>query len=64
MRKFCLLFITIMIVSCEKEEVKPASEKVADSNGPLIEKAKETEAFLQKQVDSIVSKFDSLGVPR
>jgi len=39
-------------------------EKIADSNAILIKKAKETEALLQKQADSIVSKFDSLGVPR
>jgi hypothetical protein len=56
-----------MIISCEKEEQlaqKAVVEKVADSSGILIEKAKEAEAFLQKQADSIIRQFDSLGVPR
>jgi len=39
-------------------------EKVADSSEILMDKAKETEVFLQKQADSIIRRFDSLGVPR
>jgi hypothetical protein len=56
-----------MIISCETEEQlvpKIAVEKVANSSEILIEKAKEAEAFLQKRADSIISLFDSLGVPR
>jgi len=43
---------------------KTAMERVADSYGILIDKAKETEALLQKQADSIIRQFDSLGVPK
>jgi len=67
MRKFYLLSIALMIISCGKEELpvqKAATERVADSSAILLEKAKETEAFLQKQADSIVRQFDSLGVPK
>ncbi|MDR2553856.1 MAG: hypothetical protein LBC64_00375 [Fibromonadaceae bacterium] len=67
MGKFYLLFIALMIISCKKEEVlvpKVAEEEVADSSGILIEMAKEAEAVLQKQADSIVRQFDSLGVPK
>jgi uncharacterized protein YcfL len=67
MRKFYLIFISLTIISCETEEQlaqKAAMEKVADSYGILIDKAKETEAFLQKQADSITRQFDSLGVPK
>jgi len=67
MGKFYLSFIAFVVISCEKEEVlvpKAAVKEVVDSSGILIEKAKETEAFLQKQADSIVRQFDSLGVPK
>jgi hypothetical protein len=56
-----------MVISCETEEQlaqKAAMEKVADSCGVLIDKAKGTEAFLQKQADSIIRRFDSLGIPK
>ncbi|MCL1967258.1 MAG: hypothetical protein FWF67_05200 [Fibromonadales bacterium] len=39
-------------------------KEVADPGGVLIAKAREMEAFLQKQADSIVRQFDSLGVPK
>jgi len=67
MRKFYLIFISLTIISCETEEQlaqKTAMERVADSYGILIDKAKETEALLQKQADSIIRQFDSLGVPK
>jgi len=45
-------------------EDKAVVREVASSSGTTIDKAKETEAFLQKQVDSIIRQFDSLGVPK
>jgi len=70
MGKFYLLFITFMIISCEEEDMlvpktaaREAREVEAPSGEP-IRKAKEMEAFLQKQADSIVRQFDSLGVPK
>jgi len=62
-----VVFMAFMIISCGKEEVlvpKAAVKEVADSSGVLIERAKEIEAVLQKQADSIVRQFDSLGVPK
>jgi hypothetical protein len=67
MFKFYLIPVALMIISCETEEQpvqKAAAEKVADSCEVLIDKARETEAFLQKQVDSITHRFDSLGIPK
>jgi len=68
MRKFYLmLLIALTIISCETEEKqaqKAAMEKIADSYGVMMDKAREKEAFLQKRADSIIHKFDSLGVPR
>jgi hypothetical protein len=66
MCKFYLIFIALTIISCKTEEqpAKAAMEKVADSSEILMDKAKETEVFLQKQADSIIRRFDSLGVPR
>jgi len=67
MGKFYLSFIAFVVISCENEEVlvpKVAVKEVVDSSGILIEKAKEAEAILQKQADSIVRQFDSLGVPK
>jgi hypothetical protein len=56
-----------MIISCETEEQlaqKAAMERAADSCGVLIDKAKEAEVLLQKQADSIIRRFDSLGLPK
>jgi|TergutMp193P3_1026864.scaffolds.fasta_scaffold00180_22 uncharacterized protein YcfL len=61
-----LLLIALALVSCEKKEAnneKAVLEKAVDSYGALIEKAKGTEALLQKQADSIVRQADSLGIP-
>jgi hypothetical protein len=55
------------LLSCEKKEAKNermALEKAADSYGALIEKAKGTEAVLQKKADSIVRQQNELGIPR
>jgi len=59
--------IALTIISCKTEEQpaqKNAAEKVADSCVILMDVARETEASLQKQADSIIRQFDSLGVPR
>jgi len=67
MRKLYLILIALTMISCETEEQlaqKAAMEKAADSYGVMMEKAREKEAFLQKRADSIIHKFDSLGVPR
>jgi hypothetical protein len=56
-----------MVISCEPKEQsakEAAMERVADSYGILMDKAKETEVLLQKRADSIIRQFDSLGVPR
>ncbi len=69
MLKLYLILVALMalvLVSCEKKEVnneKAVMEKSVDSYGALIEKAKKTEALLQKQADSIIRKSDSLGIP-
>jgi len=66
MPKLYLVLAVLMLISCEKKEAgngKAVMEKATDSYGALIEKAKETEALLQKQADSIIRKADSLGIP-
>jgi hypothetical protein len=55
------------LLSCEKKEAandKAVLEKAVNSYESLIEKAKETEASLQKKADSIVGLQDELGIPR
>jgi hypothetical protein len=57
----------IALLACEKKEAKDekaAMEQAVDSYGALIEKAKQTEALLQKKADSIIREQDSLGIPR
>jgi len=67
MLKLYLILAVLILLSCEKKETnneKAVMEKAVDSYGALIEKAKGTEALLQKQADSIIRKSDSLGIPR
>jgi hypothetical protein len=64
---YLILALALALISCEKKEPnseKAVMEKAVDSYGALIEKARETEAILQKKADSIVRQSDSLGVPR
>jgi len=67
MFKLYLIPVTLALISCETEESqniqKAVVEKTTDSYEVLIDKAKKTEAFLQKQADSIIRQLDSLGVP-
>ncbi|GBU26022.1 hypothetical protein R83H12_02701 [Fibrobacteria bacterium R8-3-H12] len=67
MLKVCIMLATLALLSCEKKEAeseKAILEKAVDSYGALIEKAKGTEAILQKKADSIVREQDELGIPR
>ena len=60
-----VLILSLFLLSCKKEETK--AEAAAEAENPynaLIEKAKQTEARLQKQADSIIKEQDSLGMPR
>ena len=62
-----LASFALLLLSCEKKEAnseKAVIEKAVGSYGALIEKAKETEATLQKKADSIARLQDSLGIPR
>ncbi|MDR3002087.1 MAG: hypothetical protein LBU89_12600 [Fibromonadaceae bacterium] len=63
---YYLIFAALVLVSCGNKEKteKAVMEKAVDSYGALIEKAKETEAILQKKADSILRQADSLGIPR
>jgi len=66
MPKLFLTLALLAIVACEEKEPnseKAVLEKAVDSYGAIIEKAKQTEAVLQKQADSIVRQSDSLGIP-
>jgi len=66
MPKLFLIFALFAVVACEKKEAnneKAVLEKAVDSYSDLIEKAKGTEAVLQKRADSIVRQSDSLGMP-
>ena len=66
MFKLYLILTVLILVSCEKKETnneKTVMEETVDSYEALIEKAKGTEALLQKQADSIIRKSDSLGIP-
>jgi hypothetical protein len=65
MPKLLILALFAIFASCEKKEAnneKAVMEKAVDSYGALIEKAKETEAILQKKADSIIREQDSLGI--
>jgi len=68
MIKYCFALAVLALISCgEKKEPnseKAVMEKAVDSYGALIEKAKQTEAVLQKKADSILQKKDSLEIPR
>jgi uncharacterized protein YcfL len=67
MNKLFLILAVFLLISCEKKEPnneKAVLEKAVDSYGAIIEKAKGTEALLQKQADSIIRQADSLGIPR
>jgi len=56
------MLAALALLSCEEKET--VGDKTADSYKALIEKAKETEADLQKKADSIVRLQEELGVPR
>ena len=63
---FILCLAAFVLISCEKKEPsgeKAVLEKAVNSYEALIEKAKGTEAVLQKKADSIVRQQDSLGLP-
>jgi len=65
MLKLCLIFAVLALISCkEVKDEKAVMEKAVDSYGAIIEKAKETEAVLQKKADSIARQADALGIPR
>ncbi|MCL2284702.1 MAG: hypothetical protein FWC26_15410 [Fibromonadales bacterium] len=65
MLKYCLIFAVFMLISCKEAKNESAViEKAVDSYGALIEKAKGTEAMLQKKADSMIRQSDSLGIPR
>jgi len=67
MLKFYLILAAFALISCEKKEVKDEKavmQKTVDSYGAIIEKARGTEAILQKKADSLVRQSDSLGIPR
>jgi len=62
-----IVLATLALLSCEEKEAnneKAVMEKAVGSYGALIEKAKETEAALQKKADSIVRLQDSLDISR
>jgi len=66
-RIYIMLVAAFALLSCEKKEAnseKAVLEKAVDSYEVLIEKAKGTEAILQKKADSIVRQQDELGIPR
>jgi len=62
MFKIYIVLAAIALLSCEEKEVE--SNKALEPYGALIEKAKETEAALQKKADSIILQQDSLGILR
>ena len=67
MFKIYIMLAAFALLSCEEKEAnneKAVMEKAVDSYGALIEKAKETEAVLQKKADSIARLQDSLGISR
>jgi len=67
MFKVCTMLAALAFISCGKKEAeseKAVLEKAVDNYGALIEKAKKTEAILQKKADSIVREQDELGIPR
>ncbi|MCL2207500.1 MAG: hypothetical protein FWB90_05315 [Fibromonadales bacterium] len=65
MLKFYLVVAFFMLISCkEVKDEKAVVEKTVDSYDAIIEKAKGTEAVLQKRADSILRQADSLGIPR
>ena len=67
MLKFYLILAAFALISCEKKEVKDEKavmQKTVDSYCAIIEKARGTEAILQKKADSLVRQSDSLGIPR
>lgn len=65
MLRFCLVLAIFALFACkETKSEKEVVEKAVDSYGALIEKAKGTEAILQKKADSIVKEQESLGVPQ
>lgn len=65
MLKFYLIIAVFALISCkESKDEKAVMEKAVDSYKTAIEKAKETEAVLQKQADAIIRQADSLGIPR
>jgi len=67
MFKIYIMLAALALLSCGKKEAeseKAVLEKAVDSYGALIEKAKGTEALLQKKADSIVREQDELGIPR
>jgi uncharacterized protein YcfL len=66
MFKLYAILVVLALVSCEKKEPnseKAVLEKAVDSYGALIEKAKGTEAVLQKKADSVMHQQDSLSMP-
>jgi len=67
MFKVYIVLAAFALLSCEEKQAnseKAVMEKAVDSYGTLIEKAKETEAVLQKKADSIVHIQKELGIPR
>jgi len=67
MFKVYIVLAALALLSCEEKEAtteKAVLEKAVDSYEALIEKAKGTEAALQKKADSIVKLQDELGVPK
>jgi len=60
MFKIYIVLAAIALLSCEEKETE--SDKALDPYEALIEKAKETNATLQKKADSIVNLQDSLGI--
>ena len=67
MLKYVFMLVLIMaVLSCKNKEAKDEKmvlEKSMDSYGALIEKAKGTEAILQKKADSIARQQAELGIP-
>jgi len=63
MPKYFMIILPLLFLSCEKQEPKPVGT-AENPYAPLIEKAKQTEAHLQKKADSILSEQDALGIPR
>jgi hypothetical protein len=67
MFKLYIMLAALLLLSCGKKEAeseKAVLEKAVDKYGALIEKAKGTEAILQKKADSIIHEQDELGIPR